>query len=154
MEITAKRDENGHSILGIGVVSFELPEKAIESLQKLIRGRLAQNAGGNTDGIQRKIQTYRNLATKMILIDNVALQSILPRMKPEQLVTLVRLADGERFFHKVIQNLSRQNGQQFQQDYLDFDEITEHQACVYMEQVIPLLKEAAQMQKVRQSEQA
>ncbi|PLA74855.1 hypothetical protein CYQ88_04490 [Hydrogenovibrio sp. SC-1] len=154
MEITAKKDENGHLLLGFDGVTFELPENAIGSLQKLIGGRLAQTAGGNTESLQRKIKTYRNLATKMIVVDDVVLQSILPRMKPEQLVTMVRLADGERLFHKVIRNLSRQNGKQFQQDYLDFDQITEHQACVYMEQILPLIKEAAQMQKNRQFEQA
>lgn len=154
MEITAKKEQNGHLILGFGQVSFELPENAIESLQKLISDRLAQTAGGNVEGLQRKIKTYRNLATKMIVVDDVVLQSMLPKLKPEQLVTMVRLADGERLFHKVIRNLSRQNGKQFQQDYLDFDQITEHQACVYMEQIIPYIKEAAQMQKNRQFEQA
>jgi len=153
MEITDKREENGHLILGFGGVTLELPEKAIESLQKLISERLSQAVGGSTESLQRKIKTYRNLATKMIVVDDLVLQSILPKMKPEQLVTMVRLADGERLFHKVMRNLSRQNGQQFQQDYLDFDQITEHQACVYMEQIIPLIKEAAQMQKRRQFEQ-
>lgn len=151
MEITAKREKNGHSILGVGAVSFELTEEAIEALQKIIGERLAQNSGGSSEALQRKIKTYRNLATKMITVDDVSLQMVLPRMKPEQLVTMVRLADGERLFHKVMRNLSRQNGQQFQQDYLDLDQITEHQAGVYMEQIIPLIKEVAQVQKQRQS---
>lgn len=147
MEISAKRDHDGLYILETGPVFFELPEQALETLQKVVNQRLGQATSSSAESLNRKIQTYRNLATKMITVDDRILQSFLPQATPEQLVTLVRLADGERLFHKVLRNMSRQNGQQFQQDYQDLNQITEHQACLYMEQIVPLIKKAAQQQK-------
>uniref|UniRef100_Q31EL8 Flagellar motor switch protein FliG C-terminal domain-containing protein n=1 Tax=Hydrogenovibrio crunogenus (strain DSM 25203 / XCL-2) TaxID=317025 RepID=Q31EL8_HYDCU len=147
MEITAKRDHDGLYILETGPVSFELPQQALESLQKLVSERLEKATSSSSESLKRKISTYRNLATKMITVDDRILQSFLPQATPEQLVTLVRLAEGERLFHKVMRNMSRQNGQQFQQDYQDLNQITEHQACLYMEQIVPMIKKAAQAQK-------
>lgn len=147
MEITAKRDHDGLYILETGPVSFELPQQALESLQKVVSDRLQKATSSSSESLNRKINTYRNLATKMITVDDRILQSFLPQASPEQLVTLVRLAEGERLFHKVMRNMSRQNGQQFQQDYQDLDKITEHQACLYMEQIVPMIKKAAQAQK-------
>lgn len=147
MEITAKRDHDGLYILETGPVSFELPQQALESLQKLVSERLEKATSSSSESLKRKINTYRNLATKMITVDDRILQSFLPQATPEQLVTLVRLAEGERLFHKVMRNMSRQNGQQFQQDYQDLNQITEHQACLYMEQIVPMIKKAAQAQK-------
>jgi len=147
MEITAKRDHDGIFILETGPVSFELPEQALETLQKVVSQRLGQKTSSSSESLSRKVNTYRNLATKMVSVDDRILQSFLPQATPEQLVTLVRLAEGERLFHKVMRNMSRQNGQQFQQDYQDLNQITEHQACLYMEQIVPLIKKAAQEQK-------
>jgi len=147
MEITAKRDHDGIFILETGPVSFELPEQALETLQKVVSQRLGQKTSSSSESLNRKVNTYRNLATKMVSVDDRILQSFLPQATPEQLVTLVRLAEGERLFHKVMRNMSRQNGQQFQQDYQDLNQITEHQACLYMEQIVPLIKKAAQEQK-------
>ncbi|QBZ83862.1 hypothetical protein GHNINEIG_01930 [Hydrogenovibrio crunogenus] len=147
MEITAKRDHDGLYILETGPVSFELPQQALESLQKVVSDRLEKATSSSSEGLSRKLNTYRNLATKMITVDDRILQSFLPQASAEQLVTLVRLAEGERLFHKVMRNMSRQNGQQFQQDYQDLNRITEHQACLYMEQIVPMIKKAAQAQK-------
>lgn len=147
MEITAKRDHDGFFVLETGPVSFELPEQALETLQKVVSQRLGQKTSSGSESLNRKVNTYRNLATKMVSVDDRILQSFLPQATPEQLVTLVRLAEGERLFHKVMRNMSRQNGQQFQQDYQDLNQITEHQACLYMEQIVPLIKKAAQEQK-------
>lgn len=147
MDITAKRDHDGQYILEMGPVFFELPLESLELLHKLVGERLGNHATVDMDGLNKKLNAYRALASKLVSMDDRVLQKLVTQLTPEQLVTMVRLADGERLFHKVIRNLSRQNGQQFQQDYHDLNKITVHQASLYMEQAVPMIRQAAQEQK-------
>jgi len=59
MEITAKRDHDGLYILETGPVSFELPQQALESLQKVVSDRLEKATSSSSEGLSRKLNTYQ-----------------------------------------------------------------------------------------------
>ncbi|MDX1796599.1 MAG: FliG C-terminal domain-containing protein [Hydrogenovibrio sp.] len=147
MEISAKRGTDGEYLLEMGYVTIELPYDAVRKLQSIIDKRLNQSSDVEQQSLDKKIKVYRELANKLVNTDDRIIQKVGVQMTPEQLVTIARLADGERLFHKIMRNLSRQNGKQFQEDFLAFDKITEHQACVNMDKVVPLIRQAAQEQK-------
>lgn len=147
MDVNARRGEAGEYLLEMGPVTFELSPQAVTTLQEVIHKRLNQSTDAETDSLNKKLVAYRGLASKMIAVDDRIMQKFATQVTPEQLVTLVRLADGDRLYDKVMRNLSRQNGSQFEQDYHDLNKITVHQACLYMEQVVPLIRRAAQEQK-------
>lgn len=147
MDVSARRSETGEYLLEMGPVSFELSSQAVTTLQEVVNKRLNQSSDTELDGLTKKLAAYRGLATKMIAVDDRIMQKFATQVTPEQLVTMVRLADGDRLFYKVMRNLSRQNGSQFEQDFHDLNKITVHQACLYMEQVVPLIRRAAQEQK-------
>ncbi|MGC9385603.1 MAG: FliG C-terminal domain-containing protein [Hydrogenovibrio sp.] len=147
MDITAKRDQDGRYILEMGPVFFELPISSLEMLHKLLEERLSNQSDEDLATLHKKIKAYRALASKLVAMDDRVLQKLVTKLSAEQLVTLVRLAEGKRLFNKVIRNLSRQNGQQFQQDYHDLNKITLHQATLYMEQAVPMIRQAANEQK-------
>lgn len=80
-------------------------------------------------------------------VDDRIVQTFAPQVTPEQLVTIVRLAEGDVLREKVLRNLSKQNRRQFEEDYAALNKITVHQACLYREQLVPLIKKVAQQQK-------
>lgn len=147
MEVGVSRNKKGMFILEIGPVSFELSHEAVSALNNVVTQRMSKSGGTDPAVLQKKLSAYRSLATKLIAIDDRVMQHFATSVSAEQLVTLVRLADGERLFHKVVRNLSRQNAKQFQQDFHDLNKITTHQACLYMEQIVPIIKQAAKEQK-------
>ncbi|BBN58853.1 FliG C-terminal domain-containing protein [Hydrogenovibrio marinus] len=147
MEISAKRTETGEYLLEIGYVTIELPQEAVSGLQQIISKRLGQGSDIDQQALQKKLKVYRDLANKLVSTDDRIIQQVALQMSPEQLVTVARLAEGERLFHKIMRNMSRQNGKQFQEDYQALTKITEQQACVNMEKVVPLIRKAAQEQK-------
>lgn len=147
MEISAKRTETGEYLLEIGYVTIELPQEAVSGLQQIISKRLGQGSDVDQQAFQKKLKVYRDLANKLVSADDRIIQQVALQMSPEQLVTVARLAEGERLFHKIMRNMSRQNGKQFQEDYQALTKITEQQACVNMEKVVPLIRKAAQQQK-------
>lgn len=147
MDVSASRSQTGEYLLEVGPVVIELSSEAVNTLQQIVSKKLDQPSGEEADSLNKKLNAYRALATKMVAMDDRILQKFATQVSAEQLVTLVRLAEGERLFHKVIRNLSRQNGKQFQQDYHDLNKITVHQACLYMEQLVPIIRKAAQEQK-------
>ena len=147
MEISASRNKMGEYQLEIGPVTFSLPSDVAKALQQVIDQRLNQNSAIDDENTKRKITAYRVLASKMIGVDDRIVQKFAPLVTPEQLVTIVRLADGDEFYKKVVKNLSKQNRRQFEEDYASMDKITEQHACLYMEQIVPLIKRAAQEQK-------
>lgn len=147
MEISAKRTETGEYLLEIGYVTIELPQEAVSGLQQIISKRLGQGSDVDQQALQKKLKVYRDLANKLVSADDRIIQQVALQMSPEQLVTVARLAEGERLFHKIMRNMSRQNGKQFQEDYQALTKITEQQACVNMEKVVPLIRKAAQQQK-------
>lgn len=144
MEISAKRTKTGEYHVDIGYVTFELSKEAVTSLSQVISKRLNQGSDIEQQAIQRKLKIYRELANKLINAEDQIIQQIALRMLPEQLVTLARLAGGEGLFQKIVKNLSRQNRNQFQDDYQALNKISEYQACVNMEKVVPLIREVAQ----------
>lgn len=147
MEISAKRTHDGEYQLEIGFVTIDLSKDAVTTLSQVVTERLGQGSPGDQQALDKKLRVYRDLANKLVNTDDRIIQKIALEMTAEQLVTVARLADGERLFHKIVRNLSRQNGKQFQDDYQAFNQITEHQACVNMERVVPLIRRAAQAQK-------
>lgn len=152
MEISASRSASGTYQLEMGPVTFTLSEKAIEALHQVVAQRLNPNSGAEAESLKRKLEAYRALASKMAAVDDLVVQKFAPKVTPEQLVTMVRLADGNDLYHKVVKNLSKQNRRQFEEDYQALDKITEHNACIYMEQLVPLIKQAAQEQKALQNQ--
>ena len=147
MEIAAKRNKNGVYQLELGPVTFSLNEPAVEALHSVIKQRLHNSNDVDTQNIKRKLQAYKLLASKMSAVDDVIIQKFAPQVTPEQLVTVVRLAEGDMLQQKVLKNLSAQNRRQFEEDYNRLDKITEHNACIYMEQLVPMIKKAAEEQK-------
>lgn len=150
MEIAVSRTENGEYQLEIGPVTFSLPEDAVSALQQVIDQRLNQN--NEVDSVnKRRLDAYRALASKVIGIDDRIVQNLATKVTPEQLVTITRLAEGDSLYEKVARNLSKQNRRQFEEDYKAMDKISEKHACLYMEQIVPLIKRAAQEQKELQA---
>ena len=147
MEISASRTKEGEFQLEIGPVTFTLPSDAISALQQVIDQRLNQNSTVDEEGLKRKLEAYKALASKMIGVDDRIVQKFAPQVSPEQLVTITRLAKGDDLYKKICKNLSKQNRRQFEEDYATMDKITEHHACLYMEKLVPLIKRAAQEQK-------
>jgi len=147
MEISASRNKTGEYQLEIGPVMFSLPSDVVKALQQVIDQRLNQNSAIDDENAKRKMTAYRVLASKMTSVDDRIVQKFAPQVSPEQLVTIVRMAEGDGLYKKVIKNLSKQNRRQFEEDYAAMDKITEQHACLYMEQIVPLIKRAAQEQK-------
>ncbi|WP_321326253.1 FliG C-terminal domain-containing protein [Thiomicrorhabdus sp.] len=154
MEIAASRTHSGEYQLEIGPVIFTLPKEAISALQQVVEQRLHQNNSIDEENIKRKLEAYRMLATKMAGVDGRVIQKFAPKVSPEQLVTITRLAEGDVLYQKVCKNLSKQNRRQFEDDYKSMDKITEQHACLHMEQLVPLIKRAAQEQKELQLSEA
>ncbi len=152
MDVSASRDKNGVFHLEIGPVTFALNGEAVEGLQKVIDQRLNQGSEIDAQNTKRKLDAYRALASKMAGVDDKIVQKFAPQVTPEQLVTIVRLSDGSSLYEKIVRNLSKQNRRQFEEDYKVLDKITEQNACIYMEQLVPLIKKAAQEQKAIEKE--
>ncbi|MCF6346652.1 MAG: hypothetical protein L3J00_09350 [Thiomicrorhabdus sp.] len=147
MDIKAWRDESGQFQLEMGPVIFNLPEEAIEGIRQVINQRLHHSSELDEAGGRRKIKAYRILASKMANVDDRIVQKFAAQVLPEQLVTIVRLAEDDALYKKVLKNLSKQNRRQFEEDYQAMDKISEHHACLHMEQVITLIRRAAEEQK-------
>lgn len=151
MDIHASRTENGEYLLEMDFVTIELPSDAVGALRDIIHKRLDQSNSMERQALEKKITAYRALANKMIQVEDRIIQQIAIEISPEQLVTLAKLAPGEELYEKILQNLSRQNKRQFEEDFATMTKITEHQACVNMEKIVPLIKRVAQQQKQAQS---
>lgn len=147
MEISAKHLPSGEYQLEIGPVLFSLNQEVIQGLSHVIDKRLNEGGKKDKEVMKKKLAAYRVLATKMGAVDDQVVQKFVLRIRSEQLVTMVRLAEGKVLYNKVLRNLSIQNRRQFEEDYQALNKITEHQAIVYMEQIVPILKQAAQEQK-------
>jgi flagellar motor switch protein FliG len=119
----------------------------VKALQTVVEQRLNQPSDVDAENLKRKLEAYRALATKMASVDDRVVQKFAPKVTPEQLITMVRLAQGDVLYNKVLRNLSQQNRRQFEEDYAQHNKITEQHACLYMEQLVPLIKRAAQEQK-------
>ena len=152
MDIDIRRLKDGRIQLDFGRVMLNLPPAAIEALQQVVEKRLNMSGEAERAAIRKKLAVFRDLANKLARMDDRILQWILPQLTPEQLVTLVRLSDGDYFYQKVLRNMSKTNRRQFEEDYQRLDRITQHQAVIYMEQIIPLLKQAAKRQKQLEAE--
>ncbi|MDX1352620.1 MAG: hypothetical protein R3254_06380, partial [Thiomicrorhabdus sp.] len=94
MEIAASRTKTGEYQLDIGPVTFTLPSEVVSALQQVIDQRINQNNAIDDEGVKRKLEAYRALASKMIGVDDRIVQKFAPRVSPEQLVTIARLAEG------------------------------------------------------------
>ncbi len=152
MEISAKRDESGEYQLEMGPVTLALPPQVIEALHSVIDKRLNQFSEEEALLLDKKLQAYKALATKMCAVDDRIFQTFAPQITSEQLVTLVRLGEGDSLREKVLRNLSRQNQRLFEEEFDLHDKITVQHACLYMEQLVPLIKKAVQRQKEIQQE--
>lgn len=151
MDIEAKRKESGEFELEIGPVVFSLSVEVVKALNTLLEQRLNHPSVADDESHQRKLTAYRVLAGKMIGVDDRIVQKFAPKVTPEQLVTIARLAEGDGLYNKIVKNLSKQNRRQFEEDYAALDKITEQNACLHMEHLVPLIKSAAQEQQVMQA---
>ncbi len=153
MDIEIHRLKNGDIRLDFGPVMLHLTPDVVRALQQVVDRRLNMSGEAERAALKRKLAIFRDLANKLAHMDDRVLQKVLPQLTPEQLVTLVRLSEGDYFYGKVLRNLSKTNRRQFEEDYERLNRITEHQAVIYMEQIIPLLKKAAQEQKALEAAQ-
>lgn len=151
MDIEVRRLKNGEIQLDFGRVMLNLPPAVIKALQETVEARL--NASGEKEraAIKKKLAVFRELAKKLAAVDDRIMQRMLPQLTPEQLVTLARLG-GEAVLRKIERNLSKTNRRQFEEDYARLNRITEHQAVIYMEQIVPVLKKIAQEQKALEAQ--
>ena len=152
MEIEIHRLKNGDLRLDFGQVMLHLPPEIIKALQHVVEKRLNMSGEAERAALEKKLAIFRDLANKLAHMDDRVLQKVLPQLTPEQLVTLVRLSEGDYFYQKVLRNMSKTNRRQFEEDYARLNRITKHQAVIYMEQIIPLLKKAAQEQKALEAQ--
>lgn len=148
MEIIAKKDETGLNLLEIGPVCIEMPNEVVKALYEVVNKRLNESSSDETALLEKKLKAYQALAAKMSGVDDRVIQKFIIQLVPEQLVTLVKLSSSDRLYQKILANLSRQNGRQFESDFKEFNQITVQQACIYMEQIVPLIKKAAQEQRL------
>lgn len=151
MEVTAKRSTEGLYELEIGPVTLEIDSQVLTALQQVVSKRLNDSESHETDQLEKRVQAYRVLATRMALVDDRIVQKIVPKIGAEQLITMVRLAKGDGLRDKVLKNLSKQNKRQFEEDEAALGAISYQHACTYMEQVVPFIKQAAKEQKALQS---
>jgi len=147
MEVTVRRDETGENILEMGPVTLTIKDDVVKSLRSVMTQRLSQSSGAEQVVLEKKLNAYKTLASKMRGVDGRIIQKLAVQLTPEQLVTMVRLAPGQDLYKKVLENMSKSNRMQFEDDYKALDRITVHQACIYMEQIVPKIKAAAQEQK-------
>lgn len=147
MDIKVARDKTGMCQLEIGPVIFNLSVEAVEALQQVVDQRLNQSNKQDEEALHKKIKAYRALASKLVAMDDRVIENFLLQISAEQLVTIVRLAEGDELYNKVLHNLSKQNRRQFEEDYQSLNQITEHHACVHMEQAISHIKRAAKEQR-------
>ncbi|MDG6777229.1 FliG C-terminal domain-containing protein [Thiomicrorhabdus sp. zzn3] len=152
MDVSAKRGHDGECLLELGPVTLTLSDQVIQALHDVIEQRLNQSGAQQAEELHRKLQAYRTLASKISEVDDRILQKFAPQVPAEQLVTLARLAEGDRLREKILKNLSKQNRRQFEEDEKSLDKITEQHACIYMEKLVPTLKKVAQEQKALQAE--
>jgi flagellar motor switch protein FliG len=141
MEVSGKRDGNGDYQLQMGPVTLTLAPQVLH---------LNRCSEQEAQALDKKFQAFKVLATKMSGVDERIIQKFAPKVSAEQLVTIVRLAEGDELRHKVLRNLSQQNRRQFEEDYARLDKITVQQACVHMEQLVPTIRLAAQEQRTLQ----
>lgn len=147
MDVTTNKDKNGIIVLEMGNVTLALPFAVVSSLHQVVKNHLGGSGEAERQALKKKIMAYRALASKMIDVDDLIIQKFTVELKPEHLVTLVRLARGDELYRKVLKNLSKGRGKQFKADYKGFNKVTEHQACIYMEMIVPCIKKAAQERK-------
>ncbi len=152
MEISVKKLKNQNFALEVGAVTLEVAPEVVKSLHETIDRHLNQGGATDDSALQKKLGVFRALADKLVVANDRVLQNFLPKLKPMQLVTLVRLSTGGKLYDKVLKNLSRTNARQFEEDYQAMDKITLHQALVNMEQIVPLLKAAIAEQKKIEAE--
>lgn len=148
MEILAKKDQSGLNLLEIGPVTIEMSNEVVKALYAVINQRLNESSAAEDAILQKKLMAYKALASKMRAVDDRIIQKFAVQLLPEQLVTLVKLSESDSFYEKILRNLSKQNRRQFEIDYKEFNQITVHHACIYMEQIVPLIKKAAQEQRL------
>ena len=152
MEINARHAGGDQIEVEIGNATITLPTSTLKSLQQLINQRLNQVDSNEQQEMQKKIKAYAALATKMAQFKPVVLQTLFVKLSPQQLVTLARLAHGNTLYEQIMANLSKQNRRQFEDDYQTFNQISYHQAIIFMEQSINLIKKAARQQKSLEAE--
>ncbi len=143
MEIHATRSEDGKYLLQMGYVTFELTKDAVSKLKAVISSRLNQSSIADINELQKKITIYKQLANKLVHSKDRIVQEFAVKLTPPQLVTLARLADGEMLLNKIVKNLSKQNGKQFENDFTQMHSITEYQAIINMEKIIPIIRQSA-----------
>lgn len=152
MEIKGKRQKSGDYMIEIGPTIFNLPENVVEALSQVLKKRNQNSAEQDKARMEKRLTAYRILADKLSGIEDALIQSLLTQISPEQMVTLARIAPDDRVYKKIVKNLSRQNGRQFQEDYKRLDRISVHQASTQMESMVPVLKKAIQARKQIQAE--
>jgi flagellar motor switch protein FliG len=147
MEIKAKRQANGEYMIEIGPVIFNLPHPVVEALHQVINERGNKQTAADNARTEKRLAAYRSLANKLAAIEDPLMQSLLTQIRPEQMVTLARMADDDSVYQKIVRNLSRQNARQFEEDFARISKISVHQASSQMELMLPILKKAIQARK-------
>lgn len=151
MEVAVSKDKSGAFAIEMGPLTLSLEEHVVKALYNVVSRRLNEGDANEAAMLVKKLNAYKVLASKMQGVDDRVVQKFVAQLTPEQLVTLVKLGGGATLKQKILRNLSKQNGRQFESDFETFNRITEHQAIIYMEQIIPLIKKAAQEQKAIQN---
>ncbi|MDY0137038.1 MAG: FliG C-terminal domain-containing protein [Thiomicrospira sp.] len=152
MEIKAKRQANGEYMIEIGPVIFNLPQPVVEALHQVINDRGNKQTPADKARTEKRLAAYRSLANKLAVIEDPLMQSLLTQIRPEQMVTLARMASDDSVYQKIVRNLSRQNARQFEEDFARISKISVHQASSQMELMLPILKKAIQARKQIQAQ--
>lgn len=147
MDIKAKRNKTGEYMIEIGPAIFNLPQNVVEALYNVISNRSLASIEQDKARMEKRLTAYRSLANKLGTIEDAIMQSLLTQIRPEQMVTLARIAQSKDVYNKIVRNLSRQNARQFEEDYGRLGKISVHQAGTHMEQMLPILKKAIQARK-------
>jgi|SRR5690554_3021097 len=147
MEVKGKRQQTGDYIIEAGSTIISLPQNVIAALANLMNNRKDDTDGRYKARVEQRLQTFRAFANQVSQFDGPVIQGLLSQITMEQMVTLARLADGDKVYQKIVANLSRQNARQFEDDYQRLNKITVHQASAQMDKIVPIIQRAIKSQK-------
>lgn len=147
LEIRGRRQKTGGFILEIGPAIFNLHASVVRGLADVLSNREESAKKMDEHRTQQRLEGYRALASKIAGMEDSIVQSILGQVTPAQIISLARVSQSKAVYNKIVNNLSRQNARQFEEDYRENTKISVHQASMHMEALLPVVRRAIRLRK-------
>lgn len=147
LEVKGKRLKNGQFLVEIGPAIFQMPEAVVTGLAQALKDRQISSQDADKQRAQKRLDGYRALATKISEMEDAVIQNVLSQITPAQIISLARISQSKAVYNKIVNNLSRQNSRQFEEDYRENKPISVHQASMHMEVMLPIIRRAVRLRK-------